>query len=274
MSRCPRARRHTTDSLTTSALPRMAAPRAASRAESLGRISGENPAGGASVDSRGVIRLNDTKDRQDRDFAARPCRCATPLTAPHDRVPGAEKPAMSRRTQINPPGALRGYPENRKMRSTSNRGADAASNWEWKPDVTFEAIGFVANRSMATALQRVDATANRLSHADRIELNVSSANLLSEPTEIFESWRRCLLNYRVDAGDFSAPHIVTQNELKVFREPLENIHVHAQEEIDRLYAVLRQHGYVVLLCNRQGLAIYHRGDETKAIEFKHWGIWV
>jgi AraC-like DNA-binding protein len=128
---------------------------------------------------------------------------------------------------------------------------------------------------MATALQRgFDATANRLSHADRIELNVSSANLLSEPKQIFESWRRCLLNYGVDAGDFSAPHVVTQNELKVFREPLENIHVNAQEEIDRLYAVLRQHGYVVLLCNRQGVAIYHRGDETKASEFKHWGIWV
>jgi transcriptional regulator of acetoin/glycerol metabolism len=78
----------------------------------------------------------------------------------------------------------------------------------------------------------------------------------------------------VNAADFSAPHVVTQNELKVFREPLENIHVNAQEEIDRLYAVLRQHGYVVLLCNRQGVAIYHRGDETKASEFKHWGIWV
>jgi transcriptional regulator of acetoin/glycerol metabolism len=138
-----------------------------------------------------------------------------------------------------------------------------------------EGIGFVANRSMATALQRVfDATANRLSHADRIELNVSGANLLAEPKEVFESWRRCLLTYGVDAEDFSAPHIVTQNELKVFREPLENIHVKAQAEIDRLYAVLRPHGYVVLLCNRQGVAIYHRGDESKASEFKHWGIWV
>jgi AraC-like DNA-binding protein len=128
---------------------------------------------------------------------------------------------------------------------------------------------------MATAFQRgFDVTANRLSHPERIELNVSSANLLSEPKEIFESWRRCLLNYDVDLGDSSAPHIVTQNELKVFREPLENIHPKAQEEIDRLYAVLRQLGYVVLLCNRQGVAIYHRGDETKASEFKHWGIWV
>jgi len=116
--------------------------------------------------------------------------------------------------------------------------------------------------------------AKGLSHGDRVELNVNSENLLSEREEIFESWRRCLLDYRVDARDVSAPHIITQNELKVFREPLENIVVQAQEEIDRLYAVLRQRGYVVLLCNREGVAIHHRGDEAKAGEFKHWGIWV
>src|ERR1700735_3921801 len=112
------------------------------------------------------------------------------------------------------------------------------------------------------------------SHGDRVVMNVNSKNLLSEREEIFESWRRCLLDFRVDARDVSAPHIITQNELKVFRDPLENIIVQAQEEIDRLYAVLRQRGYVVLLCNRAGVAIHHRGDELKAGEFKRWGIWV
>src|SRR5580658_287142 len=128
---------------------------------------------------------------------------------------------------------------------------------------------------MATVAQRgFDGTATRLSHGERVELIVDSANLLSEPGEIFESWRRCLRDYGVDTEDFSEPHIVTQNELKVFREPLDSILVQAQEEIDRLYAVLRQHGYVVLLCNRHGVAIHHRGDEGRASEFKRWGIWV
>jgi AraC-like DNA-binding protein len=127
---------------------------------------------------------------------------------------------------------------------------------------------------MATVAERgFDSTAMRLSHSERVELTVNT-NLLSEREEIFESWRRCFREYGVDAEDFSEPHIVTQNELKVFREPLENILAQAQEEIDRLYAVLRHHGYVVLLCNRHGVAIHHRGDEGKANEFKHWGIWV
>src|SRR5580692_3172959 len=128
---------------------------------------------------------------------------------------------------------------------------------------------------MATAVQRrIDPSMPGLSHGERIEFNVSSENLLSEPQEIFGSWRRSLIDYRVKADNLSAPHIITQSELKVFREPLENMLDLAQEEIDRLYAIVRPHGYVVLFCNSDGVAIHHRGDESNADEFKRWGIWV
>jgi len=128
---------------------------------------------------------------------------------------------------------------------------------------------------MATAAQRaISNSAEGLSHSDRVELSVGSGDQLAEPEEIFGSWRRSLLDYRIDAGDLSAPHIITQKELNVFREPVENLLAQAQEEIDRLYAVVRQHAYVVLLCNRDGVAIYHRGDDSHADEFKRWGIWV
>src|ERR1700704_3872193 len=121
---------------------------------------------------------------------------------------------------------------------------------------------------MATAIQcRLDRSLTELSHGERIELNVSSENLLSEPQEIIGSWRRSLIDYRVDADNVSAPHVITQTELKVFREPLENIVDLAQEEIDRLYAIVRPHAYVVLLCNRDGVAVHHRGDESNASEF-------
>jgi AraC-like DNA-binding protein len=128
---------------------------------------------------------------------------------------------------------------------------------------------------MATAVQRrIDPSMPGLSHAERIEFNVSTENLLSEPQEIFGSWRRSLVDYHVVADNLSAPHIITQGELKVSREPLENMLDLAQEEIDRLYAIVRPHGYVVLFCNSAGVAIHHRGDESNAEEFKRWGIWV
>jgi AraC-like DNA-binding protein len=133
----------------------------------------------------------------------------------------------------------------------------------------------MATATMATAARRgLASSAEGLSHVDRVELTVGTENLPAEPEEIFGSWRRSLLDYRIDAGNLSAPHIVTQNELKVSRGPMETLLAQAQEEIDRLYAVVRQHGYVVLLCNRDGVAIHHRGDESHADQFKQWGIWV
>lgn len=62
---------------------------------------------------------------------------------------------------------------------------------------------------MVTASQGgIESTSARLSHGDRVELNVNSENLFSEPVEIFASWRRCFLNYRVDTRNLSAPPLV------------------------------------------------------------------
>lgn len=92
--------------------------------------------------------------------------------------------------------------------------------------------------------------------------------------EISNSWHRCMADYHVDPKNQSAPNVVTQSELKVSKEPVADIIAHAREEIDRLYAIVRQQGYVVLLCNSTGIAIHHRGDESRADDFKGWGIWL
>jgi AraC-like DNA-binding protein len=107
-----------------------------------------------------------------------------------------------------------------------------------------------------------------------IEPVLPDARPSSAAEEVSDSWRRCLADYHVDPRSGTAPNIISQGELKVSREPLSAVIEHAREEIDRLYAIVRQQGYVVLLCNQDGVAIHHRGDETKADEFKRWGIWL
>ncbi len=127
---------------------------------------------------------------------------------------------------------------------------------------------------MATAVQDLGRSSKKLSHGDRVDSVVSRESLLSEPKEIADSWRRCQVDYRVDAKSRSTPHVVTQGELKASQEPVANMLVQAQDEMDRLYAVVRQQAYVVLLCNSDGIAVHHRGEEARAEEFKHWGIWL
>src|SRR5215475_1694482 len=127
---------------------------------------------------------------------------------------------------------------------------------------------------MNTAHLRADADIVDLSHEERIELVAEGASGSFQLEAIDDSWRRCLLDFQLDPRSSSVPHLLTERELRISREPLESLLHLAQEEIDRLYAIVRPQSYVVLLCNSDGVAIHHRGDDSKAQEFKHWGIWL
>ncbi|HTZ46711.1 MAG TPA: helix-turn-helix domain-containing protein [Verrucomicrobiae bacterium] len=102
----------------------------------------------------------------------------------------------------------------------------------------------------------------------------ANTSLNSAVEEVSDSWHRCLVDYHVDPRSRTAPSVVTQNELEVSKEPVADVIVQSREEIDRLYAIVRQQGYVVLLCNSEGVAIHHRGDASRADDFKEWGIWL
>ena len=121
---------------------------------------------------------------------------------------------------------------------------------------------------------RTQPSIDELSHVDGIDLVVRKGTLVAGVDELATSWQRCLTAHHLDPEIKSAPHIITEKEIKEFREPLCNLILHAQEELDRLYAIVGPQQYVVLLCDRDGVAIHHRGDESLADAFKYWGIWL
>jgi transcriptional regulator of acetoin/glycerol metabolism len=121
---------------------------------------------------------------------------------------------------------------------------------------------------------RADPSIMDVSHEKRLELVAEGGSDSFQPEAIDDSWRRCLLDFHVDPRSSSVPHLLTERELRISREPLGSFLLQAQEEIDRLYAIVRPQSYVVLLCNSDGVAIHHRGDEGKDHEFKKWGIWL
>lgn len=95
----------------------------------------------------------------------------------------------------------------------------------------------------------------------------------SGPVELSDSWQRCTVEHHLARTTPTAPNILTESEIRASRESIGDIVFRAREEINRLYAIVRQQDYVVLLCDRDGIAVHHRGDEHKAEEFKYWGIW-
>jgi AraC-like DNA-binding protein len=92
--------------------------------------------------------------------------------------------------------------------------------------------------------------------------------------EVSSSWQRCASELLINPESQAGPHVATESELRIFREPLTRAIISSQEEIDRLFAIVRQEGYVVLLCNSEGVAIHHRGHEARDEEFKKLGIWL
>ena len=72
----------------------------------------------------------------------------------------------------------------------------------------------------------------------------------------------------------AAPRILTANEVKVLREPLDKLIFSARSEIDRLYALVRPAGYALLFCDMTGSVVEHRGQDTEASQFAYWGTWL
>jgi transcriptional regulator of acetoin/glycerol metabolism len=112
-----------------------------------------------------------------------------------------------------------------------------------------------------------------IEHLNRIHAVAAGQKTPADDT-VSASWIRSATKYRVDPASDVQARILTLDELKRYRETVEQLIVHAQEELDRLYGIVREACYVVLLCDRNGIAVDHRGNEARAADFAHWVTWV
>jgi AraC-like DNA-binding protein len=111
-------------------------------------------------------------------------------------------------------------------------------------------------------------------HADQVHLVAEGETSVWEVDEVAASWQRSAKKYRVNPDSSEAPRILTPYELKEHREPIDKLILSAQEEIDRLYKVVRDAGYTILFCDTAGSAVEHRGEAADASEFESWGTWL
>lgn len=113
-----------------------------------------------------------------------------------------------------------------------------------------------------------------LRHTEHVFLVAQGDPFAGVVEEVSTSWRRSANEHGLNPDNSEAPRIVTSHELRQLREPLDHLIFSAQEEIDRLYKFVREAGYALLFCDTAGVAVEHRGDETDASRFKHWGTWL
>ncbi len=111
-------------------------------------------------------------------------------------------------------------------------------------------------------------------HAEHVYLVAQGAAPAPGIEEVSTSWQRCVNQLGVNPIDDQAPRILTSREIKDLRQPLEQLISSAQEEIDRLYNLVREAGYTLLFCDTTGVAVEHRGDDADASRFRYWGTWL
>ena len=111
-------------------------------------------------------------------------------------------------------------------------------------------------------------------HAQHVCSVSEGAAPLPGVEEVSSSWQRSATKYGVDPVDNKAPRVLASGELKHSREPLDKLIFSAQEDIDQLYKVVREAGYVVLFCDSSGVAVEHRGEDGQARSFEYWGTWL
>jgi DNA-binding CsgD family transcriptional regulator/PAS domain-containing protein len=91
--------------------------------------------------------------------------------------------------------------------------------------------------------------------------------------EMRASWHRSFNEHRVDPDSHHAPSILTAQELRTRRTPVEELIRLAREDNDRLYAIVGKVGYALLFTSADGVVVDVRGDPGRVGEFQHWGIW-
>jgi transcriptional regulator of acetoin/glycerol metabolism len=126
-------------------------------------------------------------------------------------------------------------------------------------------------RSLARRATLIDVPAR---HAEQVYRVAQGHALEFGVSEVATSWQRSANKHGIDPDSTEAPRILTSGELKELREPLGSLVHSAQEEIDRLYKVVRDAGYTLLLCDTAGTAVEHRGEDADASQFKYWGTWL
>ncbi|HEY2009838.1 MAG TPA: helix-turn-helix domain-containing protein [Rhizomicrobium sp.] len=111
-------------------------------------------------------------------------------------------------------------------------------------------------------------------HVDQVLAIVGG--LKKPPTDniVRQSWLRSAKTHGVDPGSRETPRILTVSELRVSQDALSLLIDVARVELDQLYKIVRPTHYVILLCDKNGFVITHRGEESEAGQFRRWGTWL
>src|SRR3984893_10787011 len=109
----------------------------------------------------------------------------------------------------------------------------------------------------ASANWRVARSVSAAHHVEAVAAVVHGESSQSETSSIeveavSSSWRRSAEGHHVNPESRERPRVLTESALRSAIEPIENVVLAAQTDLDRLHRLVGQASYVTLLCDQKG----------------------
>jgi len=90
--------------------------------------------------------------------------------------------------------------------------------------------------------------------------------------QIVRSWERCLSKHNLDPSTVDKPILLTEKSLRDYLDPLEDFLFFAQSGMQKLYKMLSSVGYVLLLCDANGVTVDYLGNPKDERETREAGL--
>lgn len=110
-------------------------------------------------------------------------------------------------------------------------------------------------------------------HVARV-LSVADGATTADDPRIANSWRRCLVDHKLDPARRGPPLTLTQSELRHCAEPIDALIRTATPELEDLYRVVREAGYCVNLADTNATILLSRLPEGEAATIlRQWKVY-
>jgi transcriptional regulator of acetoin/glycerol metabolism len=109
-------------------------------------------------------------------------------------------------------------------------------------------------------------------HVSRVLRTAENAPTLPVPNVILDSWRRSVLDHKLDPGSLQGPRILEAHQLHEHRERVDEFLQLAGDEMSRLHHRVRETDYCVMLTDTLGCTVDLRIDSTIRGEYRRAGM--
>ncbi|MGV2872197.1 sigma-54-dependent Fis family transcriptional regulator [Colwellia sp. E150_009] len=111
-------------------------------------------------------------------------------------------------------------------------------------------------------------------HLSNVYRAIDDNELNSETDLITNSWKRCIQTFKLDPLGRQGSRVLTHSELQNHTSPLQEFITTAREGMETLYSQVEALGYVVLLCDKNGVTVDYIGNNRLTKDMRNAGLYL